>query len=130
MRHGEPSNVGAIGFVGSLNLTCLVTGVVTFSMGASLAWTVTATVLGSLFGTTGPVVDAVRIPGRRANRVGVRSGQLRGLHASEALLSGQAMNTLTGIPNELCYLLAAPVATVVGEGGGVWYDGDGTLMAT
>lgn len=40
------------------------------------------------------------------------------------------MNTLTGIPNERGYLLAAAVATVVGEGGGVEYDGDGTLMAT
>lgn len=51
MRHGKPSNVGAIWFVGSLNLTGLATGDVTFSMGASLVWTVTATVLGSLFGT-------------------------------------------------------------------------------
>ncbi len=136
-RHGKPSSVGAIWFVGSLNLTGLATGVVTLSMGASLVWTVVATVLGSLFGTffmafhsaQGPQLGLPQLVQSRP-QFGYLGAALTvwvfalvnyvGFNTSDALLSGQAMNTLTGIPNELGYLLAAAVATVIALFGYEW----------
>ncbi|MEU3424664.1 purine-cytosine permease family protein [Streptomyces gardneri] len=136
-RHGKPSNVGAIWFVGSLNLTGLATGVVTLSMGASLVWTVIATVLGSLFGTffmafhsaQGPQLGLPQLVQSRA-QFGYLGAALTvwvfalvnyvAFNTSDALLSGQAMNLLTGIPNTAGYLLAAGVATVIALFGYEW----------
>ncbi|MGW2743607.1 purine-cytosine permease family protein [Streptomyces sp. NPDC001450] len=136
-RHGKPSNVGAIWFVGSLNLTGLATGVVTLSMGASLVWTVIATVLGSFFGTffmafhsaQGPQLGLPQLVQSRP-QFGYLGAALTvwvfalvnyvAFNTSDALLSGQAMNLLTGIPNELGYLLAAAVATVIALFGYEW----------
>jgi len=50
-RHGRVRHLGAIWFVGNINLTAMATGVVALSIGTSLMWTIIATVLGSLFGT-------------------------------------------------------------------------------
>jgi len=50
-RHGEVSHLGAIWFVGNINLTAMATGVAALAIGASLFWTIVATVIGSLFGT-------------------------------------------------------------------------------
>ncbi|MFI8962007.1 purine-cytosine permease family protein [Streptomyces sp. NPDC053493] len=136
-RHGKPSHVGAIWFVGSLNLTGLATGVVTLSMGASLVWTAVATVLGSLFGTffmafhsaQGPQLGLPQLVQSRP-QFGYLGAALTvwvfalvnyvAFNTSDALLSGQAMNLLTGVPNELGYLLAAAVATVIALFGYDW----------
>ncbi|MFG3037584.1 purine-cytosine permease family protein [Streptomyces sp. NPDC048330] len=136
-RHGKPSSVGAIWFVGSLNLTGLATGVVTLSMGASLVWTVVATVLGSLFGTffmafhsaQGPQLGLPQLVQSRP-QFGYLGAALTvwvfalvnyvAFNTSDALLSGQAMNLLTGIPNGVGYLLAAAVATVIALFGYDW----------
>ncbi|QNS08415.1 purine-cytosine permease family protein [Streptomyces xanthii] len=136
-RHGKPSNVGAIWFVGSLNLTGLATGVVTLSMGASLVWTVIATVLGSLFGTffmafhsaQGPQLGLPQLVQSRP-QFGYLGAAVTvwvfalvnyvGFNTSDALLSGQAMNLLTGMPNWLGYVLAAMVATVIALFGYDW----------
>ncbi|MEU3688475.1 purine-cytosine permease family protein [Streptomyces narbonensis] len=136
-RHGKPSDVGAIWFVGSLNLTGLATGVVTLSMGASLVWTVIATVLGSLFGTffmafhsaQGPQLGLPQLVQSRA-QFGYLGAALTvwvfalvnyvAFNTSDALLSGQAMNLLTGIPNTVGYLLAAGAATVIALFGYEW----------
>ncbi|MFI6937635.1 purine-cytosine permease family protein [Streptomyces sp. NPDC050418] len=136
-RHGKPSDVGAIWFVGSLNLTGLATGVVTLSMGASLVWTVIATVLGSLFGTffmafhsaQGPQLGLPQLVQSRP-QFGYLGAALTvwvfalvnyvAFNTSDALLSGQAMNLLTGMPNGLGYLLGAAVATVIALFGYEW----------
>ncbi|MDI2124742.1 purine-cytosine permease family protein [Yinghuangia seranimata] len=136
-RHGKPSSVGAIWFVGSLNLTGLATGVVTLSMGTSLVWTVVATVLGSLFGTffmafhsaQGPQLGLPQLVQSRP-QFGYVGAALTvwvfalvnyvSFNTSDALLSGQAMNTLTGVPNELGYLIAAAAATVLAVYGYAW----------
>ncbi|MFE9044424.1 purine-cytosine permease family protein [Streptomyces sp. NPDC007818] len=136
-RHGKPSDVGAIWFVGSLNLTGLATGVVTLSMGASLVWTVTATVLGSLFGTffmafhsaQGPQLGLPQLVQSRP-QFGYLGAALTvwvfalvnyvAFNTSDALLSGQAVNLLTGMPNTVGYLLAAAVATVIALFGYEW----------
>ncbi|MEU7513223.1 cytosine permease [Streptomyces sp. NPDC042898] len=136
-RHGKPSNVGAIWFVGSLNLTGLATGVVTLSMGASLVWTVIATVLGSLFGTffmafhsaQGPQLGLPQLVQSRP-QFGYLGAALTvwvfalvnyiAFNTSDALLSGQAMNLLTGVPNGVGYVLAAAVATVIALFGYEW----------
>ncbi|MFF9147930.1 purine-cytosine permease family protein [Streptomyces sp. NPDC014861] len=136
-RHGKPSDVGAIWFVGSLNLTGLATGVVTLSMGASLVWTVTATVLGSLFGTffmafhsaQGPQLGLPQLVQSRP-QFGYLGAALTvwvfalvnyvAFNTSDALLSGQAMNLLTGMPNTVGYVLAAAVATVIALFGYEW----------
>ncbi|MFZ3494889.1 purine-cytosine permease family protein [Streptomyces sp. 5.8] len=136
-RHGKPSSVGAIWFVGSLNLTGLATGVVTLSMGASLVWTVVATVLGSLFGTffmafhsaQGPQLGLPQLVQSRA-QFGYLGAAVTvwvfalvnyvAFNTSDALLSGQAMNLLTGVPNGVGYLLAAAVATVIALFGYQW----------
>ncbi|MEU5218246.1 cytosine permease [Streptomyces sp. NPDC020807] len=136
-RHGKPSHVGAIWFVGSLNLTGLATGVVTLSMGASLVWTVVATVLGSLFGTffmafhsaQGPQLGLPQLVQSRP-QFGYLGAAVTvwvfalvnyvAFNTSDALLSGQAMNTLTGMPNTVGYVLAAAVATVIALFGYEW----------
>lgn len=136
-RHGKPSSVGAIWFVGSLNLTGLATGVVTLSMGASLVWTVVATVLGSLFGTffmafhsaQGPQLGLPQLVQSRP-QFGYLGAAFTvwvfalvnyvAFNTSDALLSGQALNTLTGIPNGLGYALAAVVAAVIALFGYEW----------
>ncbi|MGW6709548.1 purine-cytosine permease family protein [Streptomyces sp. NPDC054956] len=136
-RHGKPANVGAIWFVGSLNLTGLATGVVTLSMGASLLWTVIATVLGSLFGTffmafhsaQGPQLGLPQLVQSRP-QFGYLGAAFTvwvfalvnyvAFNTSDALLSGQALNTLTGIPNGLGYALAAVVAAVIALFGYEW----------
>ena len=50
-RKGKVAHLGAIWFVGNINLTAMATGVTALSLGAGLMWTVIATVIGSLFGT-------------------------------------------------------------------------------
>lgn len=136
-RHGKPSGVGAIWFVGSLNLTGLAAGVVTLSMGATLVWTVIATVLGSLFGTffmafhsaQGPQLGLPQLVQSRPQFGYLGAAFTVWLFAlvnyvafntSDALLSGQALNTLTGIPNGLGYALAAAVAAVIALFGYGW----------
>ncbi|MCM1969735.1 cytosine permease [Streptomyces sp. G1] len=136
-RHGKPSSVGAIWFVGSLNLTGLATGVVTLSMGASLVWTVIATVLGSLFGTffmafhsaQGPQLGLPQLVQSRP-QFGYLGAAFTvwmfalinyvAFNTSDALLSGQALNMLTGIPNGLGYAMAAVVAAVIALFGYEW----------
>lgn len=136
-RHGKLSSVGAIWFVGSLNLTGLATGVVTLSMGASLLWTTVATVLGSLFGTffmafhsaQGPQLGLPQLVQSRP-QFGYLGAAVTvwvfalvnyiAYNTSDALLSGQAMNTLFGLPSEVGYALAAAVATVIALFGYDW----------
>ena len=50
-RHGQVRRLGAIWFVGNINLTAMATGVAALSIGAGLMWTLIATLIGSLFGT-------------------------------------------------------------------------------
>ncbi|MCF2529580.1 purine-cytosine permease family protein [Yinghuangia soli] len=136
-RHGKPRDVGAIWFVGSLNLTGMATGVVTLSMGASLLWTVVATVLGSLFGTffmafhsaQGPQLGLPQLVQSRP-QFGYVGAALTvwvfamvnyvSFNTSNALLSGQAVNTLTDLPNTAGYLIAAVVAAVLALYGYTW----------
>ncbi|WP_433359539.1 purine-cytosine permease family protein [Streptosporangium sp. CA-115845] len=136
-RHGRVSSVGAIWFVGSLNLTGFATGVVTLSMGASLVWTVVATVLGSLFGTffmafhsaQGPQLGLPQLVQSRP-QFGYVGAALTvwvfalvnyiGYNTSDALLSGDAMNALFAIPSWLGYVFSAAVATVIALLGYDW----------
>ncbi|WP_327088889.1 cytosine permease [Nonomuraea sp. NBC_01738] len=136
-RHGRTSSVGAIWFVGSLNLTGFATGVVTLSMGASLVWTVVATVLGSLFGTffmafhsaQGPQLGLPQLVQSRPQFGYVGAAMTVwvfalvnyiGYNTSDALLSGDAMNALFSIPNGLGYALSAAIATVIALFGYRW----------
>ena len=50
-RKGRVAHLGAIWFVGNINLTAMATGVAALSLGAGLTWTIIATLIGSLFGT-------------------------------------------------------------------------------
>ncbi|MFI6389884.1 purine-cytosine permease family protein [Nonomuraea sp. NPDC050540] len=136
-RHGRLSSLGAIWFVGSLNLTGFATGVVTLSMGATLVWTVVATVLGSLFGTffmafhsaQGPQLGLPQLVQSRP-QFGYVGAALTvwvfalvnyiGYNTSDALLAGDAMHSLFGLPDWLGYVLAAAVATVIALLGHDW----------
>ncbi|GGT19394.1 purine-cytosine permease family protein [Nonomuraea spiralis] len=136
-RHGKVSSLGAIWFVGSLNLTGFATGVVTLSMGATLLWTVVATVLGSLFGTffmafhsaQGPQLGLPQLVQSRPQFGYVGAAvtvwvfalvNYVGYNTSDALLSGDAMNTLFSVPNGLGYGLSAAIATVLALYGYRW----------
>lgn len=136
-RHGRVSSLGAIWFVGSLNLTGFATGVVTLSMGASLLWTVAATVLGSLFGTffmafhsaQGPQLGLPQLVQSRP-QFGYLGAAVTvwvfalvnyiGYNTSDALLSGDAMNTLFSVPNWLGYVASAVIATAIALFGYDW----------
>ncbi|MFD1929869.1 purine-cytosine permease family protein [Nonomuraea mangrovi] len=136
-RHGRVSSLGAIWFVGSLNLTGFATGVVTLSMGASLMWTVVATVLGSLFGTffmafhsaQGPQLGLPQLVQSRPQFGYIGAAvtvwvfalvNYIGYNTSDALLSGDAMNTLFSIPNWLGYVASAAIATAIALFGYDW----------
>lgn len=136
-RHGRVSSLGAIWFVGSLNLTGFATGVVTLSLGASLMWTVVATVLGSLFGTffmafhsaQGPQLGLPQLVQSRPQFGYIGAAvtvwvfalvNYIGYNTSDALLSGDAMNTLFSVPNWLGYVVSAAIATAIALFGYNW----------
>ncbi|WP_051466774.1 purine-cytosine permease family protein [Actinomadura oligospora] len=136
-RHGRTSSLGAIWFVGSLNLTGFATGVVTLSLGATLFWTTVATVLGSLFGTffmafhsaQGPQLGLPQLLQSRP-QFGYLGAALTvwvfalvnyvAFNTSDALLAGDAAHTLFGLPNTLGYVLAAVAAAVIALYGYDW----------
>jgi purine-cytosine permease-like protein len=136
-RTGKPSHLGSIWFVASVNLTGLATGFTTLSIGASLFWTLVATVVGSLFGTffmafhsaQGPQVGLPQLVQSRPQFGYVGAAvfvwgfvlaNYIAYNTSDALLSGAAANSLIGIPNSLGYLLAAAVAAVLAFYGYHW----------
>ena len=110
-RHGRASHLGAIWFVGNINLTAMATGVAALSIGASLFWTIVATVIGSLFGTffmafhsaQGPQLGLPQLVQSRP-QFGYIGAALTvwvfalinyvAYNTSDALLSGAAMNSL------------------------------------
>ena len=136
-RHGRPSHLGAIWFVGNANLTAMATGITTLSMGASLGWTLVATVLGSLFGTffmafhsaQGPQLGLPQLVQSRP-QFGYLGAAITiwvfalinyiAYNTSDALLSGDAMRTLFGFDPQVGYFVAGSVAALVALFGYRW----------
>ncbi|MGW1563056.1 purine-cytosine permease family protein [Streptomyces sp. NPDC002144] len=136
-RHGTPAHLGALWFVGNINLTAMATGVVALSIGAGLMWTLIATVLGSLFGTffmafhsaQGPQLGLPQLVQSRA-QFGYLGAALTvwvfalvnyvAYNTSDAILSGDALHTLFGLGESYGYFIAASVAAVIALYGYRW----------
>ena len=136
-RHGSARDLGALWFVGNVNLTAMATGVTSLSVGASLAWTLVATVLGSLFGTffmafhsaQGPQLGLPQLVQSRP-QFGYRGAALTiwvfalinyiAYNTSDALLSGDGMQVLFGLDPRVGYLIAGGTASLVALYGYRW----------
>ena len=136
-RHGEVSHLGGIWFVGNINLTAMATGVTALSVGASLMWTIIATVLGSLFGTffmafhstQGPQLGLPQLVQSRS-QFGYIGAALTvwilalinfiAYNTADALLSGDAMNTLFNINTNVGYFIATAIASLIALYGYRW----------
>ena len=136
-RHGEVRHLGALWFVSNINLTAMATGVAALSLGAGLTWTILATVIGSLFGTffmafhsaQGPQLGLPQLVQSRPQFGYVGAAITVWIFAlinyvayntSDALLSGDAMNTLFGVNTNVGYFLAAAVAAAIALYGYHW----------
>lgn len=136
-RHGKASDLGAIWFVGNINLTAMATGITALTLGGSLMWTLLATVLGSLFGTffmafhsaQGPQLGLPQLVQSRP-QFGYLGAALTvwgfalinyiAYNTSDALLSGDAMKALFGLDINVGYFVAASVAAIVATFGYHW----------
>jgi purine-cytosine permease-like protein len=136
-RHGHVRHLGAIWFVGNINLTAMATGVTALSLGAGLTWTIIATVIGSLFGTffmafhsaQGPQLGLPQLVQSRP-QFGYLGAAVTvwvfalvnyvAYNTSDALLSGDAVNTLFGINTSVGYFIAASVAALIALYGYHW----------
>jgi purine-cytosine permease-like protein len=136
-RHGRISHLGAVWFTANINLTAMATGVAALSIGASLFWTVVATVAGSLFGTffmafhsaQGPQLGLPQLVQSRAQfgYVGAALtvfvfclGNYIAYNTSDAILSASALHSLVHLPASLGFVLAAAVAAVIAIYGYHW----------
>lgn len=136
-RHGKVSDLGAVWFVGNVNLTGMATGIAVLSVGASLFWTVVATVLGSLFGTLfmafhsaqGPQLGLPQLVQSRPQfgYLGVvvtvwllAFVNYLAYNTFDALLAGGALNQISGIPPVVGYLIAAAAAATIALYGYRW----------
>lgn len=136
-RFGKVSSLGAIWFVGNINLTSIATGTAALSCGAGLFWTLLATVLGALFGTffmalhsaQGPRLGLAQMVQSRA-QFGYLGAALSvwvfalanyvAYSISDAILSGQALHSLTGVPATSGFAAAAALALLVALFGYRW----------
>lgn len=136
-RRGGVRQLGALWFVTGVNLTGLATGVTTYEVGAGLVWTLVATVLGSLFGTffmafhsaQGPQLGLPQLVQSRP-QFGYLGAAVTvwifafvnyvAYNACDAILSGDALESLAGLPSDTGYLLSATVAAVVAFFGYHW----------
>ena len=145
-RRGKVSHLGAVWFVNNINLTAMATGVTALSFGGTLFWTIVATVLGALFGTffmafhsaQGPQLGLAQLVQSRA-QFGYLGAAVTvwvfalvnyiAYNTADAILSGQAMNSLFGIPTELGFVVAAAVAAVLAIYGYHWIHRLDRLLA-
>src|SRR5919205_387482 len=145
-RGGRLSSLGAIWFVGNINLTAMATGVAALSIGAGLFWTCVATVVGSLFGTffmafhsaQGPQLGLPQLVQSRP-QFGYLGAAVSifvfalvnyiAFNTSDALLSGSAMHDLFGIPTALGFPIAAAFAAVLAIFGYHWIHRVNRLLA-
>lgn len=129
-RFGKVGDLINVWFVGNVNLTAMATGVVAFSIGCNLIWTLIAVFLGSWFGTffmafhsaQGPQLGLPQLVQSRA-----QFGYLGAVftvwvfalinyiayNSSDAILSGSAMHEIFNLPAEYGFILAAAVASVI-----------------
>ncbi|MFE5837397.1 purine-cytosine permease family protein [Arthrobacter sp. NPDC056493] len=136
-RHGKVSNLGAIWFVGNINLTAMATGVTALSIGAGLIWTLIAATLGALFGTffmashsaQGPQLGLPQLVQSRPQFGYIGAAVTVWIFAlinyiayntSDAILSADAFHTLTGADTSVGYLLAAGAAALIALYGYHW----------
>jgi nucleobase:cation symporter-1, NCS1 family len=136
-RHGTVRSVGAIWFVGNINLTAMATGTAALAVGAGLMWTVIATVLGSLFGTffmafhsaQGPQVGLPQMVQSRP-QFGYLGAAITvflavlvnyvAYNTSDAILSGSAVHSLFHINERVGYTIAALIAAALALYGYDW----------
>jgi nucleobase:cation symporter-1, NCS1 family len=145
-RRGDLRSLGALWFVSNINLTAMATGVAALSIGASLFWTVVATVIGSLFGTffmafhsaQGPQLGLPQLVQSRPQFGYVGAAVSIWIFAlanyvayntSDAILSGAAMNQLIGISPTLGFFIAAALAAVLAIYGYHWIHRVNRLLA-
>jgi len=129
-RFGKSGDLINIWFVGNVNLTAMATGVVAFSIGCNLIWTLVAILVGTLFGTffmafhsaQGPQLGLPQLVQSRA-----QFGYLGAVftvwifalanyvayNASDAILSGPAMHEVFNISAETGFILAALIASLI-----------------
>lgn len=136
-RFGRVSSLGAIWFVGNVNLTSIATGITALSFGGGLFWTLLATALGSLFGTffmafhsaQGPQLGLPQMVQSRAQfgylgaalTVWVFAlGNYVAYSISDAILSGQALHSLFGVPVQIGFAAAAAIAILIALYGYHW----------
>jgi len=136
-RKGRVSHLGAIWFVGNINLTAMATGVTALSLGAGLTWTIIATLIGSLFGTffmafhsaQGPQLGLPQLVQSRP-QFGYLGAAITvwvfalvnyvAYNTSDALLSGNAMNVLFRVNTNVGYFIAASIAALIALYGYHW----------
>jgi NCS1 family nucleobase:cation symporter-1 len=136
-RGGKVLHLGAIWFVGNVNLTAMAVGVAALSIGAGLMWTVIATVIGSLFGTffmafhsaQGPQLGLPQLVQSRP-QFGYLGAAITvwifalvnyiAYNTSDALLSGDSMHTLFNVDTSVGYFLAAGIAALIALYGYQW----------
>lgn len=136
-RHGKVSSLGSIWFVSNVNLTGMATGVATISIGAGLMWTLIATILGSLFGTffmafhsaQGPQLGLPQLLQSRP-QFGYLGAAVTvwifalinyiAYNTSDAILSGDALHVLVGLPTGVGYFISACIAAVIALYGYHW----------
>ncbi|HTZ72157.1 MAG TPA: cytosine permease [Acetobacteraceae bacterium] len=133
-RHGQPWHLWPIWFMGDANLATLATGLIGVKYGLSLAWSATAIVLGTAFGTffmafhatQGPQLGLPQMIQSRP-QFGYRGAMLVwvvalatyiGFNAFNLLLAGDTLHLLTGIaarPGYVLFMVAALAIAVVGH---------------
>ncbi len=136
-RRGRVRDLGAVWFVSNINLTAMATGVAALSIGATLFWTLVATVLGAIFGTffmafhsaQGPQLGLPQLVQSRAQFGYVGAAVTVWVFAlvnyvayntSDAILSGGGMHELFGLPTALGFPLAAIIACLLAVYGYHW----------
>lgn len=136
-RFGKVSSLGTIWFVSNINLTSIATGTAALSCGAGLGWTLLAIVVGSLVGTffmalhsaQGPQLGLAQMVQSRAQFGYIGAALTVWIFAllnyvaysiSDAILAGQAMHSLVGIPASLGFACAAALALVIALFGYHW----------
>ncbi|SHF31135.1 purine-cytosine permease family protein [Streptoalloteichus hindustanus] len=136
-RHGRVSGLGSMWFASNVNLTAMATGVTALSVGAPLAWTLVASVLGALFGTFFMAVHSAQGPRLGLPQLVQSRPQFGYLGASltvwvfalvnylayntsDAILAGSAAHAVFGVPTTAGYLASAAVASVVAFFGHDW----------
>jgi nucleobase:cation symporter-1, NCS1 family len=129
-RHGRLASLGAVWFVSNLNPTAMAIGIVVLTLGGTLFWSLAAMILGSAVGTIFMALHSTQgahlgLPQMIQSRaqfgyVGAAVTvfllafvNYLAYNTMDAMLVSDAVNTLTGLPVSLGYVLAVVIAASI-----------------